>query len=112
MGPDRTGAFIQVAIKSIESRRVPQSEVRRGQSATFAIRTVNRKIVLKKSSFRKGMVLVDGLVVPSPNRTGLSTEVMINPYLLCTQATIRTSVMFTTIFYAPLSLILILAPIL
>ena len=70
LGPDRSGAFVQVVVKSIETRRLPQTEVRRGQSATFAIRTVNRKVVLKKSSFRKGMVLVDGLVVPNPKGLG------------------------------------------
>jgi GTPase len=59
-------------VKSIESRRIPQTEVKRGQSATFAIRTINRKIVLKKSLFRKGMVLVDGLVVPIPSRVPLT----------------------------------------
>ncbi len=67
LGPDRAGAFIQVTIKSIETRRVPQTEIKAGQSATFALRSVNRKIVLKKSLFRKGMVLVDGVV--SPDRT-------------------------------------------
>jgi GTPase len=78
LGPDRAGSFVQVAIKSIECRRVTQTEVKKGQSATFAIRTMNRKIVLKKSSFRKGMVLIDGLVMPSP--TGrLGAEVLVAP---------------------------------
>jgi GTPase len=64
LGPDRAGAFIQVSIKSIECRRLAQEEVKKGQNATFAIRTINRKIILKKAtSFRKGMVLIDGLVV-------------------------------------------------
>ena len=54
LGPDRAGAFIQVSIKSIECRRVAQSLVRRGQSATFAIRTLNRKITLRKNAFRRG----------------------------------------------------------
>lgn len=35
-----------------------------GQSATFAIRPLNRKIILKRSWFRKGMVLIDSLPVP------------------------------------------------
>lgn len=62
LGPDRTGSFMPVTIKSIECRRVAFTEVKRGQSATFAIRSVNRKIALKKSNFRKGMVLVDQLI--------------------------------------------------
>jgi GTPase len=53
----------QISIKSMESHRLPISEAVTGQSATFAIRTVNRKIILKKAAFRKGMALVDGLVM-------------------------------------------------
>jgi GTPase len=68
LGPDKSGTFIQVSIKSIECRRTPQLEVKKGQSATFAIRTLNRKIILKKNSFRKGMVLVDGLTIPNPTK--------------------------------------------
>jgi GTPase len=64
LGPDRTGAFTQVIIRSIECRRIAVGEVKRGQSATFAIRPVNRKILLKRSWFRKGMVLIDALPVP------------------------------------------------
>lgn len=60
LGPDRSGAFLPVTIRSIECRRQSYTEVKRGQSATFAIRSLNRKITLKRSSFRKGMVLVDG----------------------------------------------------
>ena len=41
-----------------------------GQSATFAIRSLNRKFVLKKSSFRKGMVLIDGLNHPEKDGGG------------------------------------------
>lgn len=61
LGPDRTGNFHLVSIKSIECRRQAFQEVKKGQSATFAIRSVNRRITLKKSNFRKGMVLVDAL---------------------------------------------------
>ena len=60
LGPDRTGGFLPVIVRSIECRRTPISEVKQGQSATFAIRSLNRTISLKRSHFRKGMVLVDG----------------------------------------------------
>ena len=60
LGPDRVGGFIQVFIKSIECRRIPQSEVKTGQSATFAIKTTNRKVTLKRTYFRKGMVICSG----------------------------------------------------
>ena len=46
LGPDRTGAFTQVHIRSIECRRQSVIEVKRGQSATFAIRPINRKVSL------------------------------------------------------------------
>ena len=36
-------------------------QVKKGQSATFAIKSLNRKIILKRTSFRKGMVLIDGV---------------------------------------------------
>ena len=61
LGPERTGIFIPVTIKSIECRRVATNEVLKGQSATFALKSLNRKFILKKSYFRKGMVLVDAL---------------------------------------------------
>lgn len=73
LGPDRTGAFTQVVIRSIECRRIAVSEVKRGQSATFAIRPVNRKIILKRSWFRKGMVLIDALPVPANLPGGKAT---------------------------------------
>lgn len=79
LGPDRAGAFIQVSIKSIECRRVTKSEVCKGQSATFAIRTINRKITLKKSAFRRGMVLVDGLQVPAPSNKSSAGEITVPP---------------------------------
>jgi small GTP-binding protein len=70
LGPDRTGQFLPITVKSIECRRQPTGEVKKGQSATFAIRTLNRKIVLKRNSFRKGMVLLDG--IPAPPGQGSS----------------------------------------
>ena len=63
LGPDGAGGFTPVTVRSIECRRQACTEVCRGQSATLAIRSVQRKMgtVLKRSNFRKGMVLVDGL---------------------------------------------------
>lgn len=79
LGPDRVGNFIQVVVKSIECRRVPQQEVKRGQSATFAVRAINRKITLRKTAFRKGMVLVDGLVVSGGKPGAKGGDVIIPP---------------------------------
>lgn len=64
LGPDKTGAFVQVTVRSIECRRSPISEARRGQSATLSIKPVNRRITLRKAWFKKGMVAVDALPVP------------------------------------------------
>eukprot|EP01036_Dinobryon_divergens_P005782 gene5782-7661_t len=66
LGPDRSGCFVPIVVRSIECRRQPCNEVKRGQSATLAIRTVSRKAaaMLKRSWFRKGMVVVDPLDVP------------------------------------------------
>jgi len=69
LGPDRAGAFLPVTVRSIECRRQALTEVKKGQSATFAIRSLNRKITLKRSSFRKGMVLVDGLPNDKPGKS-------------------------------------------
>jgi len=58
LGPDKVGQFIQVMIKSIEVRRNTVTEIKMGTSATLAIKPLNRKVLLKKSYFRKGMVIV------------------------------------------------------
>lgn len=47
-------------MRSIECRRQSYTEIKKGQSATFAIRSLNRKVTLRRNHFRKGMVLVEG----------------------------------------------------
>lgn len=58
LGPDRTGGFALVAIRSIECKRQSVREVRPGTAATFAVRSLNRRTPLRRSHTRKGMVLV------------------------------------------------------
>ncbi|OQS06958.1 GTP-binding protein, partial [Thraustotheca clavata] len=58
LGPDHNGNFIKVIVRSIESMYVPLKEVRAGQTTAMAIRCVNKKNVLNRANFRKGMVLV------------------------------------------------------
>ena len=60
LGPDRTGGFLPILVRSIESRRSGILEAKQGQSATFAIRSLNKRVTLKRTHFRKGMVLLNG----------------------------------------------------
>ncbi|KHN80302.1 GTP-binding protein AGP-1 [Toxocara canis] len=56
IGPNPSGEFVPVPIKSIHRKRMPVSKIRCGQTASFAIRKFNKKEV------RKGMVLVSPLL--------------------------------------------------
>ncbi|XP_072943334.1 GTP-binding protein 1 [Epargyreus clarus] len=51
LGPDPLGRFAPVTVKSIHRKRMPVSEVRGGQTASFALKKI------KRSQIRKGMVL-------------------------------------------------------
>ena len=61
LGPDQVGAFCPVSVKSIESRRVPFTSIKTGQSATLAIKSLSKKVVLKRSWFRKGMCVLSSV---------------------------------------------------
>lgn len=52
LGPDALGHFIPIAVKSIHRKRMNVTEVRGGQTASFALKKI------KRSQIRKGMVLV------------------------------------------------------
>jgi GTPase len=53
LGPDSTGKFESVQIKSIHSKRTPVQSLSAGHSAGFALKKI------KRSAIRKGMVLAD-----------------------------------------------------
>merc|ERR1740121_1888044 len=59
LGPDTTGQYKPVLVRSIHRKRVNCETVESGQAATLALRSLVKKDTLKKTSFRKGMVLVD-----------------------------------------------------
>ncbi|KAF0695511.1 Aste57867_13681 [Aphanomyces stellatus] len=59
LGPDHNGHFHKVVVRSIESMYVPLKEVCAGQTTALGIRSVNKKQVLNRANFRKGMVLVN-----------------------------------------------------
>merc|ERR1712098_136516 len=52
------GHFTPIAVKSIHRKRMPVSEVKSGQTASFSLKKV------KRSSIRKGMVMVSTAVEP------------------------------------------------
>lgn len=58
LGPDSLNAFLPVAIKSIQRKRVNVDYAEAGQSVSFALKRV------KKTGVRKGMVLLGQTSVP------------------------------------------------
>ena len=58
LGPLWNGEFQPVPIRSIHRKRLPVTEVRGGQTASFALKKY------KRSQIRKGMVLVDSALNP------------------------------------------------
>merc|ERR1719447_378110 len=52
LGPDPLGHFAPIAVKSIHRKRMPVSEVKSGQTASFSLKKI------KRSQIRKGMVMV------------------------------------------------------
>uniref|UniRef100_A0A0K2TMW3 GTP-binding protein 1 n=1 Tax=Lepeophtheirus salmonis TaxID=72036 RepID=A0A0K2TMW3_LEPSM len=52
LGPDPLGNFTSIAVKSIHRKRMPVTEVRSGQTASFALKKI------KRSAIRKGMVML------------------------------------------------------
>jgi len=66
LGPDKTGLFKAVVVKSIHHKRVEVETARSGQAVCFHIKAVAKKEVLVRSSFRKGMKLVDPKTTPIP----------------------------------------------
>lgn len=59
LGPDHTGHFTPVTVRTIECRRLSCELAKVGQSVTLCIRSANRKLVIKRNYFRKGMMLVE-----------------------------------------------------
>merc|ERR1719195_829077 len=58
LGPDPLGTFTPIAVKSIHRKRMPVSEVKSGQTASFSLKKI------KRSQIRKGMVMVSPQVDP------------------------------------------------
>jgi len=76
LGPDKTGQFKPVLVKTIHYKRVQTESIESGQHAALAIRSLVKKEQLKKNMFRKGMVLVDASANPKATRE-FNAEVVI-----------------------------------
>ena len=58
LGPDNVGKFKEVIVRGIHYKRLPVEEVVSGQVCCFNIKPVGKKEQIKRSIFRKGMILV------------------------------------------------------
>jgi GTPase len=59
LGPDKSGMFRAVIVKTIHHKRIPVEECHSGQAVCFHIKSQDKKYILKRNTFRKGMVLID-----------------------------------------------------
>lgn len=59
LGPDSTGSYKPVTVRSIHILRVSSDKAVCGQSVCFGIKAQQKKEQLKRSSIKKGMVLVE-----------------------------------------------------
>jgi len=55
-----------VQIKSIHCKRVDVEEAQAGQAFCFCIKAIDKKEVIKRNFFRKGMILIDKDANPQP----------------------------------------------
>lgn len=70
LGPDGRGKFIKAQVKSVHYKRTPVRRVVAGQAGSLALKKV------KRSSVRKGMVLLDASIQPGAVRE-FSAEVLV-----------------------------------
>lgn len=64
LGPDKLGMFKPVMVKSIHHKRLPVEKAWAGQAVCFAIKSMVKKDTLKRTGFRKGMIMLDKAVTP------------------------------------------------
>ena len=64
LGPDKTGQFKPVLVKSIYHKRMPVEQAISGQAVCFNIKSLAKKEQLKRNTFRKGMILIDKNATP------------------------------------------------
>jgi GTPase len=59
LGPTKIGNFSTIQVKSIHCKRVDVEEAKAGQAFCFCIKSIDKKEVIKRNFFRKGMILID-----------------------------------------------------
>ena len=59
LGPDKSNAFRTVQVKSIHKDRTNVDQAVAGEMACLAIKPTNKKEILTRDDFRKGMVIID-----------------------------------------------------
>lgn len=66
LGPDKADTYRQVTVKSVHVNRVSAEKAISGQFACLAIRPTNKKDLLTREDFRKGMIMIDPSLRPEP----------------------------------------------
>ena len=66
LGPDKSNAFRTVQVKGIHKERVSVDKTVAGEMACLAIKPTNKKEILTRDDFRKGMVLIDASLKTEP----------------------------------------------
>lgn len=64
LGPDKSGQFKPILVKSIHHKRLPVEQAIAGQAVCFAIKSLVKKDTLKRTGFRKGMIMLDKSINP------------------------------------------------
>mmetsp|Transcript_22407 Transcript_22407/g.34665 ORF Transcript_22407/g.34665 Transcript_22407/m.34665 type:complete len:163 (-) Transcript_22407:236-724(-) len=64
LGPDKTGGFKPVQVRTIHHQRMAIEQAVAGQAVCFAIKSMVKKDQLKRNHFRKGMILLDKSLQP------------------------------------------------
>lgn len=64
LGPDKNGLFKPILVKSIHHKMMPVEKAYAGMAVCLAIKSMLKKDQLKRTNFRKGMILLDRNVEP------------------------------------------------
>jgi len=77
LGPDQSGEFRQVRIKSLHRQRLPSASLFPGQAGSLIIECINEGEEFLRSQVRKGMVLIEEDAVQLKASYGFAAEVFV-----------------------------------